>query len=404
MTVEPPPPARRLAQIDGLRGLAALSVLCFHAWLYTRAQPSIGSAHASWERAAVQLKLGLVLFFVLSGFLLYGPWVRANLSGGRRPRLGTYLRHRVARIVPAYYLALIGSVLLLWPHDATPGVRLPAAAELPLFAVFAQNYFDGPLHSLDPPMWTLSVEVAFYCLLPVVGALALALRGGRARQVALPLGLLGAGVAYNWVASARGLSGPWDYTLPAMLPYFAIGMLVAVVAHGRVAGRGASLALALAGAGLVVGDGVWHAVHRSGGIELTIVRDVPAALGCAAIVAAVAHGRGLPARLAGARPLAALGTVSYGVYLWHVPLLLWARSQGLLPHSAGLALAAALPAAVAVATVSWMVVERPALRWARRPARATLAPQEEQALEPDAVPGRVRGDAAHRELDRAGAA
>jgi len=142
-------PVRRLAEIDGLRGLAALSVLLYHAWLYT--QPKVIGARADgfWEHAVHEFRLGLVLFFVLSGFLLYGPWVGAALAGERRPPLGSYLRHRAARILPAYYVALLGSIALLWGIGAAEGVRLPEAAQLPLFVVFAQNYSNGPLMSLD---------------------------------------------------------------------------------------------------------------------------------------------------------------------------------------------------------------------------------------------------------------
>jgi peptidoglycan/LPS O-acetylase OafA/YrhL len=183
-------PLRRLAEIDGLRGLAALSVLLYHAWLYTRPKVIGARADGLWQPAVHELRLGLVLFFVLSGFLLYGPWVGAALAGERRPRLGSYLWHRAARIVPAYYVALLGSIALLWGLGAAEGVRLPHPGELPLFFIFAQNYSNGPLMSLDPPMWTLCVEVSYYVLLPLVGWLAWAVGGGRRHQAVLPLALL----------------------------------------------------------------------------------------------------------------------------------------------------------------------------------------------------------------------
>lgn len=102
-----------------------------------------------------------MLFFVLSGYLLYGPWAQAALEGGDAPRLARYVTRRASRVLPAYYLALAGSVVLLWGAAGTPGLRLPESGELWTFGLLLQNYFDGPLMSLDPPMWTLVVEVSF---------------------------------------------------------------------------------------------------------------------------------------------------------------------------------------------------------------------------------------------------
>src|SRR3712207_867178 len=124
----------RSTALDALRGAAALGVFIFHAWMYTLPVPDAGARDAVGEFVVHELRLGLVLFFVLSGYLLFGPW-----AAGRAPRLGAYVRRRAARILPAYYVALVGSVALLWPLAGTPGVRLPPVEGLPLFAVFAQN-------------------------------------------------------------------------------------------------------------------------------------------------------------------------------------------------------------------------------------------------------------------------
>ena len=198
----------RSAALDGVRGLAALSVLVYHVWLYTQAHPDATNRTGWLDYPLHELRLGLVAFFVLSGFLLYRPWLRAALGETATPRLGSYLLRRAARVVPAYYLALAGSVALLWNLDAVPGVRIPAATDIPLFAVFAENFFDGPLMSLDPPMWTLSVEVSFYLALPLAGWAALRAAGGRLRQAAVPLALLAIGVGWNLLIAGRGWPMP----------------------------------------------------------------------------------------------------------------------------------------------------------------------------------------------------
>ncbi len=360
----------RSTALDALRGTAALGVFVFHAWLYTLPVPAARGRTSAADFALHELRLGLVLFFVLSGFLLYGPWARAALAGGRAPRLSDYLRRRAARIVPAYYAALLGAIVLLWPLAGETGVRLPPAGDLWLFAVFAQNLRDSTLMSLDPPMWTLAVEASFYLVLPVIGWAALRSGRSRGRQVAVLLGLVGIGVAFNaWLASAwPGM--PYAKSLPAMLPYFACGMLAAVLAQGwRPAG---GRWLALAGLGLVVANAVWHARFDASGQPATdlmiTVRDLPAAAGFGLILLAV--GSGAPARpRPPVRALAGLGLVSYGFYLWHVPVLVALRAHGLLPMNPLGAVAVGGAVSIAVAAVSWNLLERPAIEWARRAGR-----------------------------------
>ena len=129
----------RSAAIDGLRALAAVSVVGYHAWLYSLPVVSAGYRNTTADTLAHELRLGLVLFFVLSGFLLFGPWVRSALDGTPRPRPFAYLVRRAARIGPAYYAAVLGSVALLWGLDrGTAGLRLPDPGDLWLFGVFGQ--------------------------------------------------------------------------------------------------------------------------------------------------------------------------------------------------------------------------------------------------------------------------
>jgi peptidoglycan/LPS O-acetylase OafA/YrhL len=274
---------RRTAALDGLRALAALSVLGYHAWLYTRTQVTQAARASLLDDAAHELRLGLVLFFVLSGFLLYAPWVRSALAGTARPRVGSYLLRRVARIMPAYYAAVVGSVVMLWGLRGTPGVRLPDAENLWLFGVFAQNLRSDTLLTLDPPLWTLAVEWSFYLLLPALGWAALALRGrGRDAQVVVPVAFLAAGVAWNWAIAGRDVPLTLTKVLPAMAPYFALGMLAAVAAHGRRLESRTARLLAAGGALLVVGDAAWAAAGaRDGSHDLTlhVMRDLPAAAG-----------------------------------------------------------------------------------------------------------------------------
>ncbi|HEX4672248.1 MAG TPA: acyltransferase [Solirubrobacteraceae bacterium] len=382
---------RRAAAVDGLRAVAALSVVAYHAWLYTL--PTVTAAHRETlaDRAIHEFRLGLVLFFVLSGFLLYQPWVRSALGDGPEPRLGSYLVRRAARILPAYYLAVAGSIALLWSLRGATGVRLPAGGDLWTFAVFGQNFSDATVLKLDPPLWTLAVEVSFYLALPFLGWLALRLRhSGRAGQLAVPLAFLLGGLAYNRAIDGGAANWPTKI-LPAMAGYFAIGMLAAVLLHGREPTRRLTYALFAGGALLVLGDAWWAADEATRGSHsalLHVVRDLPAAAGFACILAA-ASGARHPPRLLAARPVAWTGQVSYGVYLWHVPLLLFLRAHSLLPLSPLGALIVVAPIALTIAAASWYAVERPlqdrARRATRRPTRPAAARQR-----PVVAPGASR--------------
>jgi peptidoglycan/LPS O-acetylase OafA/YrhL len=394
---------KRTAGLDGLRAIAALSVLCLHVWLYGQPDPARPRRSGVLEHAVFELRLGLVFFFVLSGYLLYRAFAGAALRGAGRVDVRRYARRRVARIVPAYWLSLVGAVALLWSSRGGPGVRLPDAGGLPLFAVFGQNYSHATFMRLNPVTWTLCLEAAFYLALPLIGVAAYRFARGRfAAQAWLLIGLIGVGVAYAAAHRAAGWDAMAGKALPAYLPHFACGMLVALWAERRralgastaggevtaargapplpgevTAARGApplpgrvTAALVIGGFGLAVADGFWHAVSPASDPALAIVGDIPAAVGFAAVVAAVVAGRGPSIEWTRARPLAWVGLVSYGIYLWHVPLILFARSNGLLPFGFVPALAAMLPPVLAVAAASWYLVERPLMARAERARRA----------------------------------
>jgi peptidoglycan/LPS O-acetylase OafA/YrhL len=261
------------------------------------------------------------------------------------------------------------------------GTRLEAdAAHLPVFALFLQNQLWSTLGRLDPPMWSLAVEATFYALLPLAGWLML--RRG-------PLAVAALGIAAGLAWTAAGVHDAWDVplmrSLPTFLPVFSCGIAAAALAHRRPPGRWAARALLVGGGALVLANAWWH----SGGTGLVghVVLDLPAAVGFAAIIAAVAH---RPPGLLSTRPLRALGDVSYGVYLWHYPVLMWwYLRDGAFPHDRPFtALAQVLVPTLAIATLSWLLVERPVLRWA---ASATRRPARRGALQPAAQPAGAAG-------------
>jgi peptidoglycan/LPS O-acetylase OafA/YrhL len=348
----------RLHPLDGLRGLAALGVVLLHAWIYTDA--NLPGVSIPLDRWMGELRVCVLLFFVLSGFLLAQPWVAAARGERPPPAVWRYVQRRLARIGPAYWVALAGTLALL--HGTGHG-RDIALSDVPKFVLFLENVFPETRNQLDPPMWSLHVEVSFYVVLPLIG-LAL-MRARRPLLVCLALVVAGltwtsAGVTHHWPAEVM-------WTLPSYLATFGCGIAAAVV-RARPPRWIVEIVLWV-GAAVVIGDCWWHTTGYS---ELNrALRDLPAAIGFAAVLWALSL-RG--SRVLASAPLRALGTLSYGVYLWHYPVIYWLQMHDVFPDRFVPALARIVPLTLLLAAASWFCVERPALRLGRIRPRAPRAP------------------------------
>jgi peptidoglycan/LPS O-acetylase OafA/YrhL len=361
-SAEPRTAPSRLDALDGLRGLAAFGVLILHVWMF-----SYGDAHRPpkgvLDLAIGELRLGVQLFFVLSGFLLFRPFVAAALGDAKRPRLRRYALRRAARILPAYWAAVLASFLLLRHLDHPMQVT---AGQLPIFLLFAQNHFDATIKHLDPPMWTLAIEVSFYAGLPFIGLAATRLARTRARLLALCGALVATGIACTALSALHAWPETVSTSLLLHLTEFGAGMAVAVARHGRppLTTRTAGTLLAT-GAALVLANSMWHALTLGPQLTRSVVGDAPGIAGLAVLLA------GIVAAPWTIRPLAAgpvrwLGTISFGVYLAHFPVILGLRHTGRWPETFDHQLLAVSAITIAAATASWWLVERPAIRWARR--------------------------------------
>jgi peptidoglycan/LPS O-acetylase OafA/YrhL len=385
----------RSRAIDGIRGLAALSVLVFHVWLYRENRP-MGERTLLFDHVSFQLHLGLICFFTLSGFLLYRAFAKAALRGGPAVSTRSFALRRVARIVPAYYVCIAGCIALY----ALVGLEglTPTLAELPLHLGFAQNYSMATIMELNPVTWTLVVEAAFYVTLPFVGLAALAIGRRPAAQAALLLGLIAFSIAWTRYGLQTRADDVFLKALPSFLGVFATGMLAALWLEWRRAeGRPiltarATAALAAAGALLVLAHASWSETPWALDGWRGALRDLPAGVGFAVVIGAVAAGRGRVVHGLGWRPLAGAGMISYGIYLWHLPLLLVVRKAGLLPEPFAPRLGVVLALSILFGWLSWRLVERPAIAWAhRRTARPALpaAPPQPALVPPEPEPARA---------------
>jgi peptidoglycan/LPS O-acetylase OafA/YrhL len=357
------PAARlRFPALDGLRGLAAFGVLVLHVWMFNYGdlgKPPKGVL----DLAAGELRLGVQLFFVLSGFLVYRPFAAAALDGGRTPGLGRYALRRAARILPAYWAALAGSFLLLRHLDHPMQIE---AGQLPVFLLFAQNHFDQTIKHLDPPMWTLAIEVSFYAVLPLIGLLAGRVGAGRRQQLALAITVVAAGA----LCTVLAVESRWPVTLStSLLPHlveFGAGMTVAVALHRRsLARRDAAGTLAL-GIVLVVANSIWHAKGLGSQHARSVVGDAPGVAGLALVLAAIVASPWRAAAPLSRGPARWLGSISYGLYLIHFPVIVALRGTEHWPETFGRQLLAVTIITVPAATLCWLAVERPAIRWSRR--------------------------------------
>lgn len=369
--------AKRHESLDGLRGLAALTVFVHHVWSHQLGSKNTPEMTNFWSVTGTELRLGLFLFFVLTGFLLYRSFLR-HLHEGTRPDMGRYLRRRAARILPAYYVAVAGAIVLVALAD-TRG--LPPLGQLPLFAVFAQNFSHDTFLTVDSPTWTLCIEIGFYLLLPVIVVGLLRARAGWRFQAGVLAGMVVTGLAWLAVGNLIGAGTIWNNMLPAWLPYFAFGMAVALwleyakpkplTADRTMLVLSLGVLLVLANAALL---GVFY-----GAAPMHYVSNLPAGIGFAMLTALALVGTGPAIRWLHMRWLVGLGVVSYGFYLWHMPILIILRSIN--PHGGFLlTFAAALPLALLAGTLSWRLVEKPALRRATQPKpRPAPAPQRAPA-------------------------
>lgn len=350
----------RSARIESLRALAALSVLVGHVWLFSQ-----GAGGSYPGRLVGAGRYGVWLFFALTGYLLFWPFVRGGPIDLRR-----YALNRALRILPLYYVVVV-VLLVLDQHGGSPSQWLR-------FTTMTESFSSSTVGTVDVPVWSLVVEVQFYVLLPLLAWLLL--RTGSLRRAAIGLGVLALLSLAVWFAKVHSPAVPdlrWRYSLPATFFNFTAGMFLALfrVRAGR---RRVGATPLLAG-----GVALWL-------VAASAVRwaEPLCALGAVLIVAALV----LPVRdgpltrSLAFRPLAALGVASYSLYLWHVPVIRSLHSHAGF-GTAGL-LAAGAACAVAVAAASHVGVERPFLalrrRWgpvAAEPAAPTRAEGRAPAVE-----------------------
>lgn len=421
----PTPPApsstRRLQGIEGMRALAASMIVLVHIWGFSSPDGDALGFDLWIGDALSTLSVGVTLFFTLSGFLLYRPFAAAIARGTEHMSIRAYFRNRFLRIAPAYWVILfvcsivIGTVYLREEAVLEVG-RLTDPAAFGQAALLLNNYHPTTLGIGIGPAWSLAVELVFYLVLPllVLGAAWAARRAAdrRGRVLALlgpPLLLLVVGLSGKLVAGhvfpaapTAGYGNNWHSVVErsfwAQADLFCFGMIVAVayvqIADGRLRPPANWRPLA-AGLGLLIF--IPCAATMNQGEHSYLLQNTGQALALALIFAAIVIPEATEAppsralRFLESAPLVAVGVVSYSVFLWHLPVIVWLNQHGLTVSGWGGLLVNTLIAVVVVGALSALTyhfVERPALR--RKHSMRTPEPAS-GAGEP-----RARGDLAEQ--------
>jgi peptidoglycan/LPS O-acetylase OafA/YrhL len=349
---------KRLAGLDGIRGLAALYVVINHVFL--RAFPGYPVDHAPfWAAWFIFGRFAVVVFIVLSGFSLALAPAR---HGWRLDGLRQFARRRARRILPAYWAALAFSLAVAWLIVAQPGHGMPDAKSVLVNGLLVQNIVGA--RSPNAAFWSMAVEVQLYLLFPLL-LLTVRRRGAIVMLATVTL-----------VVAAVGVFGPHIRhvdtfvieSAPDLAALFALGVLTAGIVGASGARRSWPWGWLALGAATPVLAIIWW---RGSVWTLDRLFWVDLAIGpaIACLLAALATGHAARVRrVLDARPIRNLGLSSYSLYLTHAPIvvIVYERivagrvAQGVPAFAVTLAIA--LPLTIAFARLFAAVFEKPFLR------------------------------------------
>jgi peptidoglycan/LPS O-acetylase OafA/YrhL len=367
--------AKRVAGLDGLRGLAALYVMLFHSWLlsFKHFPHNTGPGYLTW---AMYGRLSVVFFLALSGFsLALGPAADQWRLGG----VARFLRRRAWRILPAYWAALAFSLIIAYQVPASHRGE-PTHRSIAVFGLLLQDV----VHARTPngAFWSVAVEAELYLLFPLFLLIRRRL-GAVVLLAATALPLLAYGVIRG--APTEGDTGlTWH-----LAPVFAAGIVAAGI-RARLPWHWLSAAAILPVLYMIHVKGSYWTGHHYFWIDLAIMP------GLTMLIIAVAT-RSAPwlTRLLASRPLHGLGRISYSLYLIHLPILT-VLAKKVAPHYAEkgphtwiFVVVVGVPLSLAVAWLFAQIFELPFQRhrsWkaivaaARPPAPATIEEEPAKVL------------------------
>jgi len=183
-------------EVDGLRFIAILSVVLFHIGVQVNEQPHGNIVSAMLNPVVHNGYRGVELFFVISGFILGLPFARHRLTGAPMMRLRDYFLRRVTRLEPPYIVMILvrAALIVLVLHASVQAVLPHLLASL----AYSHSLIYGYYSTINPPVWSLEVEIQFYCLAPFLAWLLFSFRNTAIRRVFLVALMIACGLLQQW--------------------------------------------------------------------------------------------------------------------------------------------------------------------------------------------------------------
>jgi peptidoglycan/LPS O-acetylase OafA/YrhL len=365
----------RLDVLDGLRGIAVLLVLWYHVW-----QISWLRAPFAWLEFVPETGfVGVHLFFFLSGFVIVYPFVRAAQRGVPTPGWGNFAWRRFIKIVPSYLVSIVVAFSVGYSQQLPAVSGGNTVTSVIAHLLFVHTWFPQTYASINGVLWTLALEVQFYCCFPLIW---LAFRRSPYVTAAVM-----AFIALAWrmyLADCCGMSPyfvPWEENLPGYLDIFAFGMISAYIfvryesparTHAfRIAGPVLSAAGAALSIALLMNLFDYRSDHLQWEIAWQIQRRALLGLGCAMVALGFLFSPAWWQAMLANPVLKFFAAISYNLYLynqlvarellnWHIPPrspdpqfdAQWQKQYALV----------AVASAIAVAAFFTYALERPFLR------------------------------------------
>jgi peptidoglycan/LPS O-acetylase OafA/YrhL len=302
----------RLGGLDGIRALAALFVVEDHVFL--RAFPGYPADHAPfWAAPFIYGRFAVVVFIVLSGFCLAAGPAR---NGWQLVGLAEFGRRRAWRILPAYWAALLFSLLMTWFVVAQPGWPMPTARSVLVNGALVQDVFLVP--SPNRTFWSIAIEAQLYLVFPLLIVLVRRTHpAAMLASVAVPVLCLGTAASSGDAGAAHVVA---QYT-PDLAVLFALGVaaagLLPYAARGPRRWGGLAVLLAAPCLLLIVAAGSTWTLDHLFWVDLSL----GPAIACLLVFVATGQA-GLLGRFLDTRPLRTVGAVSYSLYLTHGPIVI----------------------------------------------------------------------------------
>jgi peptidoglycan/LPS O-acetylase OafA/YrhL len=357
--------------IDGLRFLAILPVVVHH--LCERAIRIAEDRHLATVSDYVLISLfpsgylGVELFFVISGLIISYPFISAHLRGQRNPNVRNFYLRRVTRLEPPYFLVMIGCYFFVLLTGYIPEVAhtfsdtsISLERSLAASLVYMHGLLLGGMPKLNPPAWSLEIEIQFYTLAPIVLLAVLRLRC----LVAIVLGILMLTAGSIFASHFPEIQSVTWHVLPLTYFFhlFLTGILINILTLGDLVPQ--RIPRAVWDIGFIAAFAILYVIDKHEGPMLAAATQVP----CYLVLFLAAFKGAFFRRLLSLPWIFTIGGMCYTIYLIHLPILQVLtgpvmRISGCVSFIPGLliSLVVTLPILFTVSVAFFLLIEKPCM-------------------------------------------